>query len=151
MDCAHYECSQVMSPNMSTDKAFPRSASRLSSKLTQDWNFLYQYTSDLYKTTSDPSSKQSPSNAIIVNEIGNIFEEIFMTFRRRFWPSLVGAISSIPPALVEFLQVYSIAGIQVFQFEFLADCTIIGSSSAPIVQLEYVTVSICIPFVYWTL
>ena len=63
----------------------------------------------------------------------------------------MGAIRSISPSLVEFLQVYTIEGIQVYQFEFLADRTIIGSSFLPIIQLGYVTVSICISFVYWTL
>ena len=57
------------------------------------------------------------------------------------------SIRLISLALVEFLQVDTIEGIQVHQFEFLPDCTIIGSSSSPILQLEYVTVSICISFV----
>ena len=39
-----------------------------------------------------------------------------------------------PKALVEFLQVSAIEGIQVYQLEFLADCTVKGSSFSPIVS-----------------
>ena len=50
--------------------------------------------------------------------------------------TVVGAIRSISPSLVEFLQVIAIKGIQVYQFEFLANWTIQAQFSCQLTNLD---------------